>query len=613
MKKLIITLALAGIFLANHHPAQAVAHSPGQNVLGSDGTIYFITQANQKRPYTSAGAFLSYGLNSIAGTLPATAEDMALTTGVFIPPQDGKIICSDRGNDKGTCYLISQSARVAFPSAEVFLGQGFSFKNAETGDVSFLTLLSTIQSASEAHSPGVLINDNGTIFLVGPEGLMGIPTENTFKSWGYAYKDVVPANTADKQKPKSGIMPTQKSGQLSPLNINPKSNTNSLNSAPQTPYETQGPLYTPRGAVTLSTDTNSPATQKVIMDTKDVLLYTLNLQETSGMEGAKLKGLKIRAKILGGTTLNNLITNSAYYTLKNFTLTSGTTTLVRPTWSSETPPRPGGVSGSGEQTYLIDYFTNSPLNLTVASSSTITLNLKAEVNPWLMEASANSVWSFFIASPDDVTVSGENSRMNLVPSILNQALSSTTTIIKQPVTFSSVASFNKNGLYATASSKGTPTTLEIMGIFKPKSLSGTNMRLLEISLQQSGSALPTGTTSPVTYYVYDGSHSLSQPVGIGVLDGSTTSKIKLNLNSAIMSGGVIAPADGEGYLIISADTSNFTQCTLNCTGETYSYNLKLTAWEWIDENLYNQTSTGPFTGDTGKDAIFSNNKASRAY
>jgi hypothetical protein len=98
--------------------------------LGTDGTIYFITQTNQKRPYTSAGAFLSYGLNSFAGTLPATAEDMALTTGAFIPPQDGKIICSDRGNDKGTCYLISQSARMAFPSAEVFLGQGFSFKNA---------------------------------------------------------------------------------------------------------------------------------------------------------------------------------------------------------------------------------------------------------------------------------------------------------------------------------------------------------------------------------------------------------------------------------------------------------------------------------------------------
>jgi hypothetical protein len=139
------------------------------------------------------------------------------------------------------------------------------------------------------------------------------------------------------------------------------------------------------------------------------------------------------------------------------------------------------------------------------------------------------------------------------------------------------------------------------------------MRLLEISLQQSGSALPTGTTSPVTYYVYDGIHSLSQPVGIGVLDGSTTSKIKLNLNSAIMSGGVIAPADGEGFLVISADTSNFKKCIINCTGETYSYNLKLTAWEWIDENLYNQTSTGPFPDDTGKDAVFSNNQNTRTY
>ena len=88
---------------------KAQIHNFKQNVIGTDGTIYFITNDNQKRPYTSAGAFLSYGLNSFSATLIATSEDMALPTGPFIPPQDDKIICSDHEIDKGNLNSTSST------------------------------------------------------------------------------------------------------------------------------------------------------------------------------------------------------------------------------------------------------------------------------------------------------------------------------------------------------------------------------------------------------------------------------------------------------------------------------------------------------------------------
>src|SRR5690349_2329769 len=74
--------------------ANAAVHTAGTNVV-SQGTIFMITDDGQRRPYTSAGAFLSYGFNSWSTVQQATSEDLALPIGSFIPPRDGKIICSD--------------------------------------------------------------------------------------------------------------------------------------------------------------------------------------------------------------------------------------------------------------------------------------------------------------------------------------------------------------------------------------------------------------------------------------------------------------------------------------------------------------------------------------
>lgn len=207
-----MTLSLAVPFTA-----LAAVHADGTNVNKS-GTIGMIV-GGQFRPYTSAGAFLSYGFNSWASVVDANAEDMSLPTGSFIPPQDGKIFCAEVTKDsdvKGECSLITGGQKAAFTSAAVFTGLGFSFSKAVYGDSSFMSKTTNIDNTTAAHRPGVLVNNNGTVQLVGATGLLGIPDLATFNSWGYSFANVVPANAADKTMTQTGVMAARVAGQLSP-------------------------------------------------------------------------------------------------------------------------------------------------------------------------------------------------------------------------------------------------------------------------------------------------------------------------------------------------------------------------------------------------------------
>jgi len=197
--------------------AHAAVHAAGTNVSDSSGTVWMIMPDGTRRAYTSAGAFLSYGFNSWSQVVAASAEDLALPQGSFIPPQDGSIICSDRGADKGTCYEISNSQKFGFTSAAVFTGLGFSFTNSMAGDVSWMASGATlINNTTAAHLPGTLVNNQGTVQLVGNSGLLGIPDVATFNSWGYSFGKVVPANAADQAMTQTGVMAARVAGQLSP-------------------------------------------------------------------------------------------------------------------------------------------------------------------------------------------------------------------------------------------------------------------------------------------------------------------------------------------------------------------------------------------------------------
>jgi hypothetical protein len=256
-KKIFAVGSAAAMTLAMFAPfaAHAAVHAAGTNVSDSSGTVWMVMPDGTRRAYTSAGAFLSYGFNSWSQVVTASAEDLALPQGSFIPPQDGSIICSDRNDSfavKGTCYEISNGQKFGFTSAAVFTGLGFSFTNSSLADVSWMTAGSQLlNNTTAAHLPGTLVNNNGTVQLMGTTGLLGIPDVATFNSWGYSFGKVVPANAADKAMSQTGVMATRVAGQLSPT---------ALSSNPGNP----GPPVV-NGTVNASLAYDTPAAQTVAL------------------------------------------------------------------------------------------------------------------------------------------------------------------------------------------------------------------------------------------------------------------------------------------------------------------------------------------------------------
>jgi hypothetical protein len=224
-------VALSSVFMG-FTPMAAHAVTAGEVYKTTDGTVWFINADMKRQPFTSAGAFQSYGFLSFGQVMNATAEVTALPQGSFIAPQDGKIFCATatKGSDvAGECALITGGQKAAFTSASVFTGLGFSFSRANYGDSSFLTKTSNIDNATAAHRAGVLINIDGTVYLVGSTTLMGIPSVAVFESWGYSFADVVVANAADRAMAKGGIMASRTPGLLSPVTTTtPGGNTGDL-------------------------------------------------------------------------------------------------------------------------------------------------------------------------------------------------------------------------------------------------------------------------------------------------------------------------------------------------------------------------------------------------
>ena len=213
------TIALAFSMFVAVPTTDVNAAMAGEVYKSTDGTVWFITDTMQKRPFTSYGAFLSYGFLSASQIKDADASVTALTTGSFVAPQDGRIFCATetKGTDvSGECALITAGKKAAFTSSTVFTGQGYSFARAYYGDSSFLEKTSNIDNASAQHRPGTLINNNGTVQLVVTGGLWGVPSMDVFNSWGWSFADVVPANSADLLLSQTGVIPARMAGQLVP-------------------------------------------------------------------------------------------------------------------------------------------------------------------------------------------------------------------------------------------------------------------------------------------------------------------------------------------------------------------------------------------------------------
>ncbi len=189
----------------------------GTHIKDGNGTIFYLTNQNTRRPYTSWGAFTSYRNNSLAAVQPAAADDLSVPAGDFIPPREGTIICSDRSPDKGTCYFISQGLKLGFTSEQVFTCLGYSFNQSFQGDISWMPAGATINNCNTAHPVGTAVNLNGVMYLVGQDGLYAVPDQSTFLSWGYGQQDVVPVNSYDQNLNRTKTLSSKPPGFVGPF------------------------------------------------------------------------------------------------------------------------------------------------------------------------------------------------------------------------------------------------------------------------------------------------------------------------------------------------------------------------------------------------------------
>ncbi len=198
-----------------------VAHNAGTNLIDGSGTIYTITQDGHRRAYSSAGAFLSYTFNVWANVVPINSLDMALPDGGLVAPRDGSIMCADRGQAKGTCYVVTQGKLAGFTNLNSFVRQGYNFNIAIVGDVSFLPITDPVDEYSNTHKPGAWINIDGTIYLVKADGLLGVTSANILESWGVNFMNVVTALPGDRNLQVVGLLGQKVSGWLNPLSAEP--------------------------------------------------------------------------------------------------------------------------------------------------------------------------------------------------------------------------------------------------------------------------------------------------------------------------------------------------------------------------------------------------------
>ena len=167
-------------------------------------TVYLVA-AGERRGFPSPAVFFSQGY-SFDQVAPATADDLALPEGPVLAYREGTLIKSAADP---TVYIVSGDEKRAFTSKDVFTKLGYQFSSILTDapeTVGILPLGLPVASTNAAHPPGSLVNFSGTICKISPTGRVCVPSKETFASYGYDFKQVVPATADDLALPEVAVL-----------------------------------------------------------------------------------------------------------------------------------------------------------------------------------------------------------------------------------------------------------------------------------------------------------------------------------------------------------------------------------------------------------------------
>lgn len=180
------------------------ADSSTARLVNAGGTFYLIA-GGLRYGITDPGVLGSYGFEFKDGTA-AAGSDIAMPLAPRLAPGDGSLV--KKAGD-ATVWFVSGAQKYGFTSSEVFLGQGFAWKNVREVAAEVLDPLpkaGNLTDGAARHQTGVYVSYNSTIYKMGANGRLGIPSTEVYNSWNVDndYSQVVPANTADLAAPLAG-------------------------------------------------------------------------------------------------------------------------------------------------------------------------------------------------------------------------------------------------------------------------------------------------------------------------------------------------------------------------------------------------------------------------
>jgi len=202
----------------------------------SGGVVWMITNST-RRGFTSAEVFQSWGYN-FSQVVTATTEDVALPVGPIMTYADGTLV---KGPSDPLVYLVTNGQKRGFVSGSVFTGLGFSFSNVQSAPANTFADLSTganLDSSAVAHPAGVKVISNGAIWLMGTSGRMGFSSMANFSSFGYNLAHVVAANSYDLAMADQGAVASRPGCSTTGTTTPPVSGALSVSLAASTPVAT---------------------------------------------------------------------------------------------------------------------------------------------------------------------------------------------------------------------------------------------------------------------------------------------------------------------------------------------------------------------------------------